>query len=392
LSGVRQLRRSRTNKRVDEMKILMLLSNPFMVDPRVYNEAKCLTDAGHKVTVIIWDRKQDYKLEDFVEGIHIIAIHNSSIMKLMPNDLFRNPFWWWHAFKKGVDIYKSGLDFDVVHCHDLDTLVAGVLLKQKFGIKLVYDAHEIFGYMIESTMPKFISKIAFLMEKKLVGHVDKLITVNQPLLEYFSSFYKGDITIVMNCKNLVSNEYVPAHNDEFTLSYIGVLSKARMFPELIDIVGQINGVRFVIAGKKENLYEKVREICKKYDNVEFLGTIPYDDAIKKTLESNAIICMFDPSIEIHKIGLPNKIFEAMALARPIIVTKNMYYSNEFVEKEKFGLSISYDSKDIINAIIKLRDNSKLCEELGKNGLIAAKKKYNWGKQKAKLLKVYEEIK
>jgi glycosyltransferase involved in cell wall biosynthesis len=44
------------------------------------------------------------------------------------------------------------------------------------------------------------------------------------------------------------------------------------------------------------------------------------------------------------------------------------------------------------AIIKLRDNSDLCEKLGRNALNAAKKQYNWENEKKNLLKVYEEIK
>ena len=58
------------------MKILMILSNPFIVDPRVYKEAKSLVDAGHEVTVIVWDRKRDYDPESAVDGIKIIRIHN----------------------------------------------------------------------------------------------------------------------------------------------------------------------------------------------------------------------------------------------------------------------------------------------------------------------------
>lgn len=374
------------------MKILMLLSKEFTTDPRVYREAKSLVEAGHEVTVIMWDRHSDYEPQSIIDGVHIIRISNTLLMKILPNDLFRNPLWWRKAYKKGLELYKNDFHFDVVHCHDLDTLQAGVWLKKKLGCNLVYDAHEIFGYMIKNNVPNFAVKYSFNMEKKLIERIDHLITVNEPLENYFKRITNKPITIVMNCKELIIREYQPPKNSIFTICYMGVLNKARMFPELVDIIGSIENVKFVIAGKKENLYDEVKERCKKYDNVEFLGTIPSDDVIKKTLESNAIICMFDPSMEIHQIGLPNKIFEAMATGRPIIVTKNMYYSDEFVEKEKCGLSISYDSKDILNAIIKLRDNPKLCEELGKNGLIAAKKKYSWEKQKDKLLKVYEEMK
>ncbi len=342
------------------MKILMVLSKSFINDPRGTREAKTLVEAGHQVTVIFWDRKNEYKSQDVFEGIKLVGIRNSLLMKLLPGDLFRNPVWWRKAYRKGLELHKNDFPFDVVHCHDLDTLQAGIWLKKKLGCKLVYDAHEIFGYMIKNNVPNFAVKYSFNMEKKLLEQIDHLITVNEPLENYFKKITGKPITIVMNCKELIIKEYQPPKTNIFTICYMGVLNKARMFPELVDIIGRIKGVKFVIAGKKENIYEEVKEICKKYNNVEFLGTIKSGDVIKKTLESNAIICMFDPSIEIHKVGLPNKIFEAMATGRPVIVTKNMYYSDEFVEKEKCGLSASYESKDIVNAIIKLRDNPKLC--------------------------------
>ena len=46
----------------------MILSNPFMVDPRVSKEARSLVNNGHKVTVIVWDRKNDYSESEGVEG------------------------------------------------------------------------------------------------------------------------------------------------------------------------------------------------------------------------------------------------------------------------------------------------------------------------------------
>jgi glycosyltransferase involved in cell wall biosynthesis len=156
-----------------------------MVDPRVSREAKSLVDNGHDVTVIVWDRRVDYPPEDKIDGVRIIRIHNSFLMKCMPNDLFRNPLWWRKAYKKGLELYNTGkFKFDVVHCHDLDTLWAGVKLKKKLGIKLIYDAHEIFGYMIAVDQPKFIVDAAFLMEKRLLKKVDHIITVNEINFEY----------------------------------------------------------------------------------------------------------------------------------------------------------------------------------------------------------------
>jgi len=375
----------------EKMKILMILSNPFITDPRVNKEAKTLVDAGNEVTIIVWDRHKDYESKSMVDGIKIVRIHNKGLMKILSHDLFKNPLWWRKAYKKGLELYKNDFKFDVVHCHDLDTLKSGVWLKKKLGIKLIYDAHEIFGYMIEKNVPTFMVNATFRMEKRLLRYVDRIITVNEPCKDYFKSITDKPITIVINCKNFISKQYHPPKNDIFTISYIGSLDKARMFPELVDIIGNIGRVKFIIISKKENLYKEVKKRCESYKNVEFLDSIPYKEVIKKTFESNVVICMFDPNSKSHQVGLPNKIFEAMVTARPIIVTKNMYYSNEFVDKEKCGLSVNNNCDEVREALIKLRDNPKLCEKLGKNGQKAAKDRYNWEMQSLKLLNVYDDI-
>ena len=372
------------------LKILMILSNPFIVDPRVYKEAKALVDGGHEVSIIVWDRKNEYNPEEDIEGVHVVRLHNSFVMKLLPHDLFRNPLWWWHAFRKGVELYHNGFDFDVVHCHDLDTLASGVLLKKKFGVKLVYDAHEIFGYMISREMPNFVVNVSFLIEKMLINKVDNIITVNIPLKKYFKSIIHKPITIVMNCKSLISDEYSPSKNEIFTLSYIGVLHKNRMFPEIIDIIGDIDDVKFIIAGKKENLYDNVKKRSSKYSNIDFLGAIPFGEVIPTTLKSDVVICMINPDDPNNKIALANKQFEAMVCGRPIITTKGTYVG-DLTKELNCGLVVDYDEESLREAILQLKNDNNECEKLGKNGLSAAKEKYNWSTQIDNLIELYEKL-
>jgi glycosyltransferase involved in cell wall biosynthesis len=372
------------------MKILMILSNPFIVDPRVYKEAMSLSDAGHQVTVIFWDRHAEYPSDETIQGVRVVGIRNKGLMKIMPHDLFRNPLWWRKAFKNASELYKNGYRFDVVHCHDLDTLQTGVWLKKRLNVKLVYDAHEIFGYMIEKTMPSFVSKISFLIEKRLIKNVDHIITVNDPLKTFFSKITHHPIDIVMNCGEIITNTYSPPKNSMFTVSYFGILESSRMFPKIVEYLGTIENIQFLVAGKKARLYNQVEQVSRKYKNIVFLGSIPYNTVIEKTLDCNAILCMLDPREKNNQVGLPNKIFEAMLTGRPVIVTKGLYYSN-LVETERCGVSVEYDFEEVQKSIIMLRDTPKLCEELGKNGLNAAIREYNWEKQKKTLLSIYERL-
>lgn len=373
------------------MNILMILSNPFMVDPRVYKEAKSLVDAGHKVSVIVWDRKNDYEPESTVDDIKIIRIHNEGIMKILPNDLFRNQFWWRRAYRKGLDLYKTDFKFDVVHCHDLDTLQSGVWLKKKLGMKLIYDAHEIFGYMIARDLPKFIVNYALSMEKKLVKYVDNVITAEVNYNDYFKSLGCDSITTLLNCKDLIIEEYQPPENDVFTIIYIGVLNRSRFFPENLEAIGNIKNVKFIIAGKKENMYHEIENMSKSYGNIKFLGPIPYHQVIPYTMGANLVLCMIKPSDINNRMASANKQFEAMVCGRPIICTKGTR-SGEITRNEDCGLVVDYTKEALSKAIIKLRDSPELCEKLGRNALKAAINKYNWEIEEKKLLKLYEKVK
>jgi len=368
----------------------MILSNSFIVDPRVYKEAMSLSDAGHEITVIFWDRDAKYLSDERVKNVRVIGIQTKGLMKILPHDLFRNPLWWWKAYKKALELYNNGYTFDVVHCHDLDTLQTGVWLKKRLNVKIVYDAHEIFGYMIERTMPKIVTKISFLIEKILIKHVDQIITVNNPLKTFFSKITTAPIDIIMNCGEITTKIYLPPNNTMFTISYFGILDSSRMFPKIVDYIGTIENTQFIIAGKKARLYIEVEKVSKKYNNIIFLGTIPYNQVIEKTLDCNVILCMLDPVDKNNQVGLPNKIFEAMLTGRPVIVSKGLYYS-ELVETENCGVSVEYNFEEVKKSIIMLRDDPKRCEELGKNGLNAAIREYNWQKQKETLLSIYKRL-
>ena len=370
------------------MNILMTLANPFTHDPRVYNEAISLVKAGHKVTVLARDWKKLNPIREEKDGISIIRSSNTKFMSMLPYNFFDLYFWWNEGYKRALELY-SEYKFNIVHCHDLSTLPIGIKLKRKLKIPLIYDAHEIWGYMISLGMSwwrYYIKK-----EKNIIKHVDRVITVNEPLKNYFEKITDKPITIIMNCKPLQGLKYEKTKNDRFTLLYLGILGKSRFILELIDVVKEIHDIYCIIGGKGiPEYFNAVKEKCSNSENIDFIGTIPMEEVIPMT-KSDLIVCMTDPLNPNNSRASANKQFEAMVCGRPIICTRGTY-PGVITEKEKCGLVASYTKKDLKKVILELRDNPKLCEELGKNALKAAINKYNWEKQEEKLVKIYEREK
>jgi len=355
------------------MQILMLLSKKLKIDTRVLLEKQALEEQNHNVFVLSRYKKPVNKYRVILSNI----------------------LWWVSTYRVAKLIYKGSFKFDVVHCHDLDTLQIGIWLKRKLGVKLVYDAHEIFGYMIQNTVPNFVVKLVFYYEKKAVKKVDYIVTVTKPLVDYFKSITDKPIFLVMNCKNRIIDKFIKPNNKIFTLIYIGSFHKRRCFPELISFIGYLNAsdINLMVAGKKENLkmYNIVKKESTNFENIKFLGELDSSLVLKYTLKADAVISLLDSTEPCMKVGITTKIFDAISCGRPIITTNNTY-SGEFVIKNNIGLTINYnDFAELKKIIYDLINNNNNLYTLVSRNSWKLYKKYNWDNQQKNLFKLYKKI-
>jgi len=366
------------------MKILMIVANSYRHDSRVAAEAKALHDAGHKVSVIDWDRRGLYPDSEIIDGILVHTIRPWRTGK-------KGGVWSLQIFSFWMKAVKiiSQRDFDVLHCNDLDTLIPGLILKSRKRYSLVYDAHEIYLSLLNRGRARFVKPLFSIIERAGVKKVDKLIVADETYVGYFKDMGYEDAVSISNFKELRRDEFTAPEREMFTLCYLGVLSKSRFITELIDVVKDLDGVRLVIGGAGA-LSAAVKEASDNLENVEFLGRIPQQDVIPLTETCHCVVCMIDPSDYNNRIASANKQFEAMVAARPVIATLGTR-SGKITKETKSGLVIGYSKEELRAAIIKLRDNPDLIKKFGTQALKAAKEKYNWSFEKEKLIRLYESL-
>jgi len=377
------------------MKVLILVASPIVTDPRVYNEAQALIKDGHQVTVIAWDREKQNPARQVWDGIDVlrlrICLSPKYGLSVPPWHIFHLIAWQWQAYRKAVTLNKEN-SLDVIHCHFLDTLPIGIMLKRKLGVPLIYDARDMYAYMMQASFPSWIANAVARIEKLLVSKSDIIIAVSEVMERCLKKITDRPVRIIMNCKPLQSEEYrLPANRDRFTLLYIGTLHKARALEELMDAVCELPDVFCIIGGiGQADFVESIRLQCLKIPNISFIGKVAVDKVLRMTMEADIIFCMFDPVNPNNKIGMPNKLFEAMVCGRPIICTRGIY-SGDFVLQERIGLAVEQSKEALVQAIKKLRDDPDLREMMGRNALNAAITKYNWQIEEKKLVELYREI-
>ena len=375
------------------MNVLMLLTNPFKPDPRVHMEARSLVSAGHKVTILCWDRGEGYPREEVVDGIKIIRIPAKAAYG-KPKDYAKGYF----KYNIGVLKFAKGASFDAIHANDFDTLPLAFLLKKLHGWKVVYDSHDHYSSMISDVVPARVAKFVRQIEKFLAKRVDARIAATEALGK--ALFSPLSFFPIMNAKELedykIDKDKIESLRQEyglvgkFVIVYIGILKIWEPIPQLIEAVKNNPNVYLLLGGDgphKGIILGKIGDA----ENIKYIGWVKKEDIPKYTLLSDIIVLPSDNKKEYTRIAVGNKILEGMAAGKPIIAGKGTE-GGRIVEECKSGMVCEFSDVECISkSIEKLRKDKKLYEFFAKNSKSCAESKYNWAEMEKKLLKLYSSL-
>ena len=373
------------------MKILMITSKPFRPEPWIYREAKTLVDAGNNVTVVGWDRNKNFCKKEIIDKINVermqIKASYGSFLALLP--LFP-------IFYISLLIKALSTDFDVIECHNFDTLPISVFIAKLRGKKVIYHSLDFyFTWFNRETSSKARKMLSSLFRRKEVYFLNKinhLIVPTPGSKEYYDKYnLKCGSTILYNTigKDFFNNNDA-AKKDKFVISYIGEIRYEKALSNLIQATKDIPDVKILIVGggvKAENIKNK----SDSFPHVDVIDHVPFKEVTKFYKKSSCIFAVYDSTNENIKVAIPVKLFEAMACGIPVIVNKNIWVS-DFVVSNRIGLCVNENNlEEIKNAINELKTNKKMTQEYGKNGRKLFEKKYNWEKQQGKLLEIYKNL-
>lgn len=367
----------------------MVVSNDVSHDPRVAAEAASLTGAGHEVTVLGWDRRGTSPPEEVQDGVRIVRLSNSVGMRLRRYDILRLKPFQRAALRRALLLHAAG-PFRVIHCHDLDTLPVGVRFKERTGATLVYDAHEVFPYLVELSRARRWAARFAAQERRLAPHADLVVAAGEGHVEYLAPFVRAPIVVVTNSKPLAYGRYEPPENPRMTVLYAGGLEPSRLLLPLAELAVEDGSFDVHVAGDGP-LAAPIRDAAARSSgHLRYLGMLPMGDVLPQTRAADVVFAMFDPSLRLNRIGVPNKFFEALVAGRPIVVSRGTWVGSQ-VEAAGCGLAVEY-SKGALHAALKsLQGNPEMRERMGRRALDLARTKYNWPLEERKLLDAYAAL-
>ena len=167
---------------------------------------------------------------------------------------------------------------------------------------------------------------------------------------------------------------------DFLLLYAGILGHAQGLEVLLQAAEQLKqvpAIKFLIMGsgpEKEKLL-KIKE-TESLGNVIFLDSRPKSEVIPFIHASDAAVIPLR-RLDLFKGAIPSKIFENLALKKPILLGVEGEAKELLIDIGKAGLAfIPDDPADLASRILYLYTHEQERKEFGQNGYEYLQKEFN----------------
>lgn len=371
------------------MRVLFCRSNPIDPDPRVEKEAAALCDAGYSVSVVAWDRTGSLPRKERRENY---AIHRLSIESDFARGLGNLPdlLRWLFGLTGWLVRYRK--KFEIIHACDFDTIYPALFCKLVFRKKVIYDIFDFYADHLRAT-PGWIKSIIRRLDFLAIRLADGVILVDECRKEQIEGSKPKRISVIYNSPRDRYEDFEASSTGQIQglrMIYVGLIQVERGLRELLEVLRWNPSWSLDMAGFGGDESLIVGE-AQGMENVRWHGRIPYRKTLGLTASCDVSIATYDPAIPNHRYASPNKIYEAMMLAKPVIVARGTHM-DRVVEEWRCGLVVEYgDSKELERTLMDLDREPDLREKLGKNGREAYQSRYSWSTMQGRLRSIYNDV-
>lgn len=355
------------------MRVCVVRQYYFPQDPRVRKEVSALLERGHEVDVVCL-RKEGESREDTWRGARVhrlpMAHKRGGVLGYV---------WNYSVFLLLAALACLRLHvrrrFHVVQVNTMpDILVFSALLPRLLGARVLLDMHEVMPelfmsiYSISSRHP--LVRILKVLEWLSLKAANRVITVNEQCAAIFRSrgLAPDKLSLILNVPELPDevlqsakpNAPVHEEGEPFRLFSHGSILPRYGYAVLIRAVrlllDQGRNVRLDIVGQGEQQSE-LEALCAELglgDAVAFHGYQPFAELLKPM--RGADLCVVALIKDIYTdIMLPNKLFEYVAMRKPVIASWTEAVM-DFFGKDSLAYYESDSPEDMARAIAALMDD------------------------------------
>lgn len=370
--------------------IVITRSNPIAPDPRVEKCAHALLKAGYAVQIVGWDRSASHPPREVKDGLTIERFAIPSRFGSGTRNML--PFLRWQI-QLGQWLGQHRREIDAIHACDFDTVLPAFLAKKLWGIPVVYDIFDFYADHVRSNAR--LRNLIRIIDHYIIARVDAVILVDEVRRVQLENCPVKRCEIVYNSPpdrlpELQSASLRRPAGAPFQIGYVGLLQKDRGLLELIAVLKRHPEWQLELAGfgGDESL---ILAAAAGLPNIRWHGKVDYTTALELSFQSDVILATYNPAIRNNQLASANKIFEAMMLAKAVIVAHDTNM-DRMAQEAQAGVVVTYgDVAELEQALQSLADQPDLRAALGAGGRKAYEEQYAGVKMEARIVGLYREI-
>ena len=317
-------------------RILIIVENlPVPFDRRVWMEARTLTAAGAKVSIICPVGKGYETRQETIEGIdvyrHPLPMEANGALGYLVE---YGAALFWELLLAAKVYFRGGLD--AIHgCNPPDLIFLVAAPFRLLGVKYLFDHHDINPELYEAKFGKrgFFWQLMVLFERLTFSLASVSIATNESYRQIAierGGMRPEDVFVVRSGPDLSRVRSVPdaaqwKNGRLFLVGYVGVMGQQEGIDLLLEAVRHLvydkgrQDIQFVLVGGGPSL-ESLKQMSQDLgvsDYVTFTGRAP-DKDLFEVLSTSDVCVNPDRVNAMNDKSTMNKIMEYMALGKPIV--------------------------------------------------------------------------
>ncbi len=295
---------------------------------------------------------------------------------------------------------------DVVQSHDLNTLLAGALVKRLIGVGLVYDSHELFLKRNIGNKSRARDNVIWApIERLCIGKCDAVFSVADGICEHLAKQY--DIPkphLIRNVQpyeppgvrtTLLADELgIPA--DLRIAIYAGAITINRGLEVMIDSAPHLNGVVYVIMGYARNpdylasLKQRATKLGVMSSSVFFREAVPIDDVVRYVASADLGIVPTQNVCLSYFFESSNKIFHCVMAGVPVVMSD---HCEKRLLVESYGIGALFDETDPkeIARVVNITLDDREAYAAHRRNCLEAARVLNWEHEQHALRRVFADL-
>ncbi|CAN5523952.1 hypothetical protein BH20VER1_BH20VER1_10980 [soil metagenome] len=295
--------------------------------------------------------------------------------------------------------------YDFVHVHNMpDVLVFSALIPKLLGAQVVLDLHDPMPELMQTIfkLPEESSDVRMLkrLEKRSIAFADLVLTVNLACKNIYSSRScpPEKIVVVLNSPDDALFRANGARADllkgetpsrPFQVLYHGSLVHRNGFDLAVDALEQLSpripGLRLTVCGEQTPYFDRVMESARARGldtHIRYLGVRNLNQIVEAINDCDLGVIPNHRNI-FTEINTPTRIFEYLALGKPVVAPKAPGIQDYFGESDLLFFELG-DAQDLARSIEFAHAHPEVTRETVRRGQ-EVYRTHIWSRERERLL-------